>query len=156
MATPLNEQTMDTFLDGVQAIAANPMAPKGLTHWVEFAKIELKAMMRGSISPNKSPYAPLSPVTIKLTPGRKGGPLINTGDMMESLVGQGDGHIESVGESEAILGTGHSKEGLPVAMWHQDGTKRMPARPFVGFNEQMIDDAMNLVADDLLAQVDMI
>ena len=153
MAPPLLWADLSSFVDKCKQLCEAPKAKSGLLQFVQWLKQRLGRLMVNGISPNGQPYAPLSPVTIALTPDRLGGPLINTGAMLESVDRDGPGHIEAVTADSAVLGTGHEKDGKPIAAWHQEGTRRMPARPFIGYDEHSIDWVMELVANDILDQI---
>lgn len=87
------------------------------------------------------PWAPLHPRTVK----RKGFDtiLIENNNMRSSLLFPGGDHIEDVGDSFLTWGTADEK-----AYFHQMGTTRMPARPFVGLLETHVDTITNMIADE--------
>lgn len=148
------ELTLERGLDFVGAVGRvcqTPKAKPALEKWSEDAKKELGAMMVAQVSPDGTPYRPLSPVTIALKGHDRA--LYETGAMEASLIGSGDGHIEDVTNDSVTLGTAHEKRGRPVAAIHQFGEGRIPARPFVGVNEDMVDDAAELVAGEIIQQI---
>jgi len=56
--------------------------------------------------------------------------LIRTGALRDSLVGPSAGHIEEMDERLLTLGTR-----VPYAIFHQLGTRHMPARPIIVLTE---------------------
>jgi len=52
--------------------------------------------------------------------------LVRTGALRDSLIGLGGGHVEEIDERSLTLGSR-----VPYAMFHQLGTRRMPARPII-------------------------
>lgn len=61
-------------------------------------------------------------------PGRK--ILELTGDLRRSLAEKGRGHRRILSPTFMLFGTMiRTKRGAPYAMFHQEGTRRMPARP---------------------------
>jgi phage gpG-like protein len=53
--------------------------------------------------------------------------LIRTGALLRSLTGRGAaGHVEQLDDHSLAIGTS-----LPYALFHQTGTRRMPARPII-------------------------
>lgn len=112
-----------------------------LQKWVQVAVGELGQAMVQSKSPNGVPYKPLKRKRPK-GHNQRSGPLIDTGEMMMSLVGEGPGHIEVYSQGQVRLGTSNFK-----AIFHQEGTSKIPARPFVGFTPNMISAAADAAAD---------
>ncbi|MGC1272582.1 MAG: phage virion morphogenesis protein [Planctomycetaceae bacterium] len=95
-------------------------------------------------SPNGVAMAPLSPVTV----AKKGHdrPLVETDAMRQSLLQSGHPeHLGGTSHRGLVFGTSDEK-----ATIHQHGTKRIPARPFVGWTEERVDDAANKMADHLV------
>lgn len=99
-----------------------------------------------STDPTGQPWPPLSPVTI----AKKGHAtiLVETTHMRESLkIGQPDNVIDfgSTGGGQVFLtfGTSDRKAG-----YHQFGTSRIPARPFVGVTEKQPTELAEMIADD--------
>lgn len=136
-----------TAAEQIRAIPAKLASAKTegpLRKFVEMAVGELgRAMVRGQ-SPDGSPYRPLKR---KRPPGhnQQSGPLIDTGEMMRSLIADGPGHIEIYEHGQVRLGTSNEK-----AAKHQYGTGNIPARPFVGYTAEMIDAAAEIAADHAL------
>lgn len=98
-------------------------------------------MFGGQHDSNGSPWAVLAPSTV----ARKGQDriLFETGALMESLVTiGGSNNIAEAFPRGLVFGTSDEK-----AMFHQEGTLRMPARPPVGLSEETLDRLVNRVAD---------
>jgi hypothetical protein len=139
------------FLESVGEVCGDPKGKDALDQWTVDTKGELSDRMRGQVSPDGSPFAPLAPSTI----ARKGHnlALFDTNALHESVVTSGGGHIEQVTDNSVTLGTEHQKRGKPVALYMQEGTSRVPARPFIGVTDNMADNAAELIADDILKQI---
>lgn len=89
---------------------------------------------------NGEAWAPLAESTIR----RKGHDqiLFETGDLMESLIHVGGaGNISEVDSHGSIYGTS-----VPYAIFHDQGTSRIPARPPVGVSEDRVDQLAEMVA----------
>jgi phage gpG-like protein len=86
------------------------------------------------------PWAALAPSTVN----RKGHDtiLIDTGTMRSSLLFEGGDHIQDVGADFLTWGTDD-----PKSYFHQMGTSRIPARPFVGLKDGDIDQIAEKIAD---------
>lgn len=70
------------------------------------------------------------------------------------MAGNGRGHVEDVQDDNAVMGTN-----LPYSQVHQTGTlktNRIPARPFLGVPAPSADELANMVADELVKQVDLL
>lgn len=74
--------------------------------------------------------------------------LIDTGDLMQSAVGSGAGRIEAIEGREFKIGTS-----VRYAKFHQHGTKKMPARKFMGMSERRLLEADEAIADGVMAEV---
>jgi phage gpG-like protein len=92
---------------------------------------------------NNDPWAPLAKSTIK----RKGFDdiLIEKGDLEKSLTEFSGDNINGVAPRGLVFGTADEK-----ALWHQEGTARMPARPPVGMTEQRLNSLCDDIADHLV------
>jgi len=102
------------------------------------------------VSPGGMPWEELSPVTID----RKGFSqiLVHTGRLYESVVTP-NGTPDTIWETSAdpaylIFGTS-----VPYAKYHQTGTRRMPARPFMGMNRKTEQEVVNAVADAAVKRI---
>lgn len=87
-----------------------------------------------------SRWAPLAASTIR----RKGHDriLFEKGRLEASLAGHSADSVRAVSHRGLLFGTQ-----VEYALFHQDGTSRMPARPPVGMQEPTLDEMTNAVAD---------
>jgi phage gpG-like protein len=76
--------------------------------------------------------------------------LIDEGRLLQAATGGGPGHISRVASQEMILGVEGDVSG---AIFHAEGTSRMPARPFMGATEETEELIEARLADHLLAEV---
>jgi phage virion morphogenesis protein len=93
-------------------------------------------------SPDGVPWAPFN----RTPSARRGGTgaklLRNTGVLMASLAGKGSGHVEDVGASSLVWGTA-----VPYAGFQNDGTRTIPARPFLGVTDDMKETVSKILLD---------
>lgn len=144
MTTP---SEMSQWINQIPALMLGAGMEQALRKWVDLAVGELgRAMVKGQ-SPDGTPYKPLARPRPK-GHNQQSGPLIDTGAMLRSLIADGPGHIEEYKPNQVRLGTSDRK-----AAFHQRGTRRIPARKFVGFTSQMLDDAERIVADQLVIRI---
>ena len=72
--------------------------------------------------------------------------LIKTGHLMHSVVSEGEpGHVENVGAREMYTGTN-----VFYAGFHQFGTKKLPARPFVEVPDHAVDAMEDVLANFII------
>jgi len=83
-------------------------------------------------------WAPLADSTLKRTPDRNGGPLDNTSEMREGIVVQ---PMQGAGIQITFEDKGD------VAMYHQSGTSRMPARPILPDGDDLPDEWERAISD---------
>jgi phage gpG-like protein len=96
------------------------------------------------------PWEELSPVTVDAKGFAK--VLVKTGRLYESVVTP-NGTSDTIWETSAdpaylIFGTSVS-----YAKYHQTGTRRMPARPFMGMNRKTEQEIVNAVADAAVKRI---
>ncbi len=103
--------------------------------WRELADDFLKVERDQFVSEGRSGsggWVPLSPGyaawKAKHTPGRP--LLVQSGKLRQSLTEHGGEHIEEIRKDSLRLGTG-----VPYAIYHQAGTRHMPARKLVELSE---------------------
>ena len=96
------------------------------------------------VSPSGSSWEPLAPVTV----ARKGfsAILIDTGRLFESVTTP-NGTRDTIWETSAagsylVFGTD-----VPYARFHQTGTRKMPARPFMGISQKTERQLIDAVSD---------
>ena len=97
--------------------------------------------------PNGNGWVPLSPVTIR----RKGHAaiLIDTDDMRTSVINRSSvSHVERFDTLGMEWGTNDKK-----GPFHQFGTMLIPQRQFVGWDDETINSAVDLIADDAVKQL---
>lgn len=99
-----------------------------------------------SRAPDGSPWAPLVAPS-----ARRGGasakPLRDTGLLMASLTGQGAGHVEQISDVAILWGTN-----VAYGSHHQYGTRRIPARPFLGLTPSM-ESRISLIVTDYVERL---
>jgi phage gpG-like protein len=98
---------------------------------------DLKARYQRSVSPEGLPWAALKRPR-RRGKGRKKGkdlPLLDTGRMRAA--------VQGIAQTDGIL----AQNTAPYAGFHQDGTRRMAARPNVGFSTEFLGDFEELLAD---------
>ncbi len=82
-----------------------------------------------------TPWAPLAPSTLRKKRDSRSGILDVTGALLASLVDAGAaGHVEESDGQQLIFGTA-----LPYALFHQTGTRRLPARPIIALTGDSTD-----------------
>lgn len=135
------------FMGRVEAATSRPKLTKTLKAWLAHVAGSLGVGFQQSKSPSGETWKPLAR---KRPKGHNHGsrPLIDFGDMQASVISTGPGHIEEVSDDSAKMGTDDRK-----AVFHQYGTSKIPARPFVGITDEMVDLAAEMVADDVLRQI---
>lgn len=104
-------------------------------------------MFAGEFDSNLEDWAPLAKATID----RKGHDriLVETGALRESLVHVGGaGNIHDVMPRGMLFGTE-----IEYAVFHQEGTRRMPARPPVGVSEETLDKFVERIADSAVEKL---
>jgi len=101
---------------------------------------------RGQQDSSGSAWAPLAPSTIAAKGHNR--ILYETGALEESLTSGGGDAIREVFDRGLVFGTS-----TEYAIFHQEGTSRMPARPPVGMQEATLDTMTNAVADAAVDQL---
>lgn len=146
----LDTTELDDFLKSIEQAAANPNL---LVSWDNVVKILNESHIKffeHAESPAGEKWPPLSPVTIRKKHGDET-ILVETGDMLTSLVDGGEDHIERREPAELIWGTSDRK-----APYHMTGTSRMPQRAFVGFSMDeygSLRQTVEVLADGILLQI---
>jgi hypothetical protein len=144
------QEEVDQYLDRlVEALSGGDMSGP-LKRWSQDAQGLLGQYMAQGRSPDGTPYKPLKNPRPE-GHNQQSGPLIDFGDMLLSLVGEGSGSIFELTERSVTTGTEHQKNGVNVAAVHQYGTRdgRIPARPFVGWNDELMALAVQRVTEGL-------
>ena len=135
---------LQTFTDQMGQVTSRPKLAGVLTDWLQRVAGSLGVGFQQSKDPSGAVWKPLKR---KRPKGHNQGtrPLIDTGDMQASIISTGTGHLQEVTDDSAMMGTEDRK-----AAFHQFGTSRIPARPFVGISDEMADLAAEMVADELV------
>jgi len=119
---------------------------------VMIASLELiadgeKAAFDSGSSPGGEPWTPNAPSTIE----KKGHGIVlfETGALEQSLVEVGaENNIHETSHRGLLFGTE-----LPYSIFNQEGTSRIPARPHVGMNEQLVDAITEEIAEFTVEQL---
>ena len=96
-------------------------------------------------------WSPLSQATLRRTPDRKGGPLVNTGELRAAAIATRPGVPHSayaISRFSVTIGVTR-----PDAAFHQEGTKTEPARPFLRISEEESPFARQLIAQEVHEKV---
>lgn len=121
---------------------------------------ETKQNFQKGIAPDGTAWAPLKrPRTLprsrrkavtarRRRTGESDKPLLDTGLLRASVTGAGTGHVEKLTDSELVIGTN-----LGYAVFHQGGTRYIPARPFVGVSDPLADKFTTIFADFIVGQL---
>lgn len=132
---------LQTAIDDMRQTVATMDYSPVLTDFNTVLAEQHAGMFAGQHDSTGTQWEPLKPFTI----AKKGHSqiLFESGDLRESLIHVGGpGNIAEVTPKTALFGTS-----IAYAMFHQEGTSRMPARPPVGISEESIDQLTNMVAD---------
>lgn len=88
-----------------------------------------------------TPWAELAPSTLRRSRGRRAGILYSTGALLGSLGAIGaPGHVEQLHRQSLLFGSR-----LPYAIFHQTGTRRMPARPIIALSGERTERWLEIV-----------
>lgn len=149
-ATLESQGEVDQYLDSLVQAAANGDFSDALRRWSQEAHGLLGQYMTQGKSPDGTPYQPLKNPR-PTGHNQQSGPLIDFGDLLLSLIGEGSGGITRVDGRSAEVGTEHTKDGAAIASIQNYGTRdgKIPARPFVQFNEELVALARARVAEGL-------
>jgi len=95
-------------------------------------------------APDGTPWAPLK------RPRKDGSdiPLQDTGIMRAASTG-GAGYSEEITETELV-----TSNNLDRALWHQEGTKTIPARPFMGWRADDVEKCQDVFGEWMQRQVE--
>lgn len=92
-----------------------------------------------------------SPDGVAWPPRKSGGDwplLIKTGEMFASVVEEGPGGSVEVTDSGLTLATD-----VDYAIFHENGTSRMAARPFMGLGQEALSELDEALADAILDEL---
>lgn len=146
------EITLEQLPQWARGLAAD-MASAPLTRPFKAIAIVMashaKLCFQASRAPDGTAWKPLKrPRSGKRHKGSNPKPLLDTGLLRASVSARGAGHIERIEGNALIFGSN-----LFYAGWMNDGTKRIPARPFLGFSLELLDTIDDILADYLSEQV---
>jgi phage gpG-like protein len=124
----VNSESVDEALEGFQeSLADQQPALAAIADDFREMIAEQFASQGGA---EGTPWAPLAPSTLRR---RRASPsiLYATGALLRSLTEPGAaGHVAELEDQSLTLGTR-----LPYALYHQTGTRRLPARPIIVLSE---------------------
>ncbi len=132
-----------------QQLGQLPSFARPLAACSKLISASAKDNFHGAHDPEGRPWKPLkNPRRKKGKAKRKGKtktaahhPLIDTGRLFSS-VGGGADHVEQIHALELVTGTN-----VEYAGYHQDGTRTIPARPFLGFNDSLLDKIEDVIGE---------
>ena len=145
----ITTERLDSFLQGIADAVTRPDVPDAMQAALGVTKSDLVAGFQASTAPDGSVWTPL----IHTRPPRHNPdskPLIDTGELQDSVGYQGADHIEEVSGEGFSQGTGVYYAGV-----HQEGSqkKNIPARKFMGFSTEVLDITADLAADSIVNQI---
>ncbi len=138
--------SLDSYLENVRERIERGPYTKPLQEAIELAHRRMEKTFTQATSPGGKPWPPHAETTVRLY-----GPhplLILSGAMKASTVVGGPDHIERVEPFTAYTGTKDRK-----AIFHQQGTKRMPQREFHGVDDETADKMAEALADFLTEMI---
>jgi len=136
------DQFAATLADSAQQLESADLSP----FWESTARPMVLQNVRDNFTSSVSPDGEEWPARKQIGDGHP--LLMETGDLMQSAVGGGAGHINQVAPRELVLGTNEEK-----ALWHTEGTANMPDRQFMGASEATEEAIGEELADFLLPAV---
>lgn len=103
--------------------------------------------------PDGSGWAARASSTIQAHPDFAGRRLlVLSGDLFfAAATSAGVGNINQLGPQELLVGV--MAGSVPYAAYHQHGTSKMPARPFIYATEETVEASANLLADWLVENI---
>lgn len=150
MPETITTSELREFLNGVVQRLAEPQASDILSKWNDDLA---SALGEGFLDSQSSGGIAWAPPKHPRPPGHNPGtrPLIDTGKLMQSVISNSSGHIETVTQDSTLLGTS-----VFYAAFHQYGTGTIPARPFIGISEDLQDSAAEKLGDHIMTVIDAI
>jgi len=150
MSKTISASELSGFLDGIVKQLEKPKAINLLSKWNDELAGDLAEGFLNSKSPEGKAWAPLKyPRPPGHNPGTR--PLIDTGQLMQSVISDSKGHIEIVSSDSTTFGTS-----VFYAGFHQFGTTKIPARPFLGVPPKSLDAAIRMLGDHFISVIDAI
>ncbi len=146
MSGTITPKAAEKFVDKITETLATPQAAGVLGRWNDILAGDLGKGFLSSKAPSGAGWKPIAPRPPGHNPGTR--PLIDTGDLMRSVVSDGAGHIEIVTEDSTFFGTD-----IFYAGFHQHGTARIAARPFMGVPEQTRIKAAEMIGAHIIETI---
>src|SRR5262245_26052808 len=138
-------------LAGLAGVLGSVGGPLDYQPSLKLVAVYLAAQARRSFDegrgPDGRPWRPLKKPS-KRRGGASAKPLRDTGLLMASLSARGAQHVEEYQPAALEFGTA-----VRYGRYHQDGTRTIPARPFLGTTPAMDERIGEIVADQLARQV---
>lgn len=155
MSKEITVKELGGFLNGVVKSLEQPQAEDVLGKWNDVLAGDLAEGFLESRSPDGTPWAPLKTQRPK---GHNQGdrPLIDTGDLMRSVVSNGAGHIEIVTQDSTTFGTSVSYAAVQHFGNKPGAKNNIPPRPFIGIPEKSLDAAATMLSDYFITVIDAI
>lgn len=121
-----------------------------MTEVLEETKHELAQGFNSGVSPDGTQWAALKKPRPK-GHNQNNKPLLDSFNLFRSVVDSHSEHVEGATDQGLTLGTYVEYAGV-----HQAGSqkKNIPARPFMGFSEKILDSATKQSADSVIQQID--
>ncbi|MCA9013865.1 MAG: phage virion morphogenesis protein [Planctomycetaceae bacterium] len=148
MPKTIDIEDLGDFLDGIVEVARQPSAEEAMQATLGELKADLAQGFQSSTAPDGTPWAPLKHPRPK-GHNQDNKPLIDTGRLQESVLYNGDEHHEEISNGGLVM-----ISEVEYGRFHQEGTRKFPARPFMGFSEKVLDTAADLTADSVANQID--
>lgn len=148
MSAAIPAEKAKEFMEEIDLTMKNPFALEVLTRWTEELAGDLGRGFLSSKDPSGNSWAPLKhPRPAGRNQGHR--PLIDTSTLMRSVISKNLGNIEEITDNSVTYGTD-----IEYAAFHQFGSGNVPARPFVGVSDAMIERAEEMIADHMIRQLD--
>lgn len=133
----IHAEQFDQYIDNVgRRLQSEPM-PQAMEECRTLMQEGQRANFIGQKSRTGAPWPARKPPT-------GAWPLLNeTGRLQDAATGAGAGSISETGGRTVAVGVNPSASnlgGVKAAVFHQKGTSRMPARPFLGANDETETD----------------
>lgn len=138
--------------DTLRGMSVDP-ASLDYTHGLKAASVYLSAQAKRCFSESRTPDGAQWP-PLKNPSRRRGGrtakPLVDKGLLMASMsaVAATNGAVRDITKTSVEHGSN-----LEYAGWQNDGTRTIPARPFVGITDAMAAKIETIIADDVARQM---
>ncbi len=147
MNAPIDVSEFPAFMKGIEAQLERPEAGPALDEW-------LTDFMKDVAAGFESGHSQFGEEWAKLKRRRPAGhdhpnqPLIDTEALMKSVTGHDAGTMEVNAGNYLMYGTS-----LFYAAFHQSGTSRIPARPFLNVNDAQIVQAVSLITNEIIKRL---